>query len=63
MSEAEMRRCIIDLVLWADEKKVRNIWGFVSNYLKDERVGIHAEPECIIAHADFLKGKKKQERQ
>lgn len=68
MNEAEMRRCIIDLVLWADENKVRNIWGFVSNYLKDEMVGIHAEPEYIIAYADFLKAqrrkaKRKQEGQ
>ena len=45
MNEAEKRRCIIDLVLWADADKVSSIWAFVSHYLKDEMVGIHAEPE------------------
>ena len=60
MNEAEKRRCIIDLVLWADADKVSRIWEFVSHYLKDEKVGIDAEPEYIIAHADYLKAKRRK---
>ena len=62
MNEAEKRRCIIDLVLWADADKVSSIWAFVSHYLKDEMVGIHAEPEYIIAHADYLKAKRRKDK-
>ena len=68
MSEAEKRRCTIDLILWVDENQVSIIWSFVSHYLKDEIIGIHADPDFIIDHADFLKAKrrkakKKQEEQ
>ena len=60
MSEAEERRCIIDLVLWADENQVSTIWSFVSHYMKGEIIGVHAEPDFIIAHADYLKAKRRK---
>lgn len=55
MSEEEMRRCTIDLILWTSPEKLKGIWSFVSSYLSDEKVGIHADDAYLISHADFLK--------
>lgn len=60
MNEAEILRRTIDLILWADPEKVRTIWLFVSNYLKDEKVGIHVDDDYLIAHADYLKAKRRK---
>ena len=57
MSEAEMRRCTIDLILWTNPDKLKCIWAFVSRYLSDETVGIHADDAYLVGHADFLKNK------
>ena len=62
MNEAEIRRRTIDLILWADPEKVRIIWAFVSHYLGDEKVGIHADDDYLIAHADYLKSKRRKAR-
>lgn len=64
MSENEMRRCTIDLILWTSPDRLKCIWAFVSKYLSDEKVGIHADDDYIIGHAKFLesKTKKKKER-
>ena len=60
MSENEMRRCTIDMILWADPAQVEPIWGFVSHYMADEKVGIHADDDYIIAHAEFLKSERRK---
>ena len=41
---------------------INNLWGFVSSYLKDERIGIHADSDYIIAHTDFLKAQRRKAR-
>lgn len=60
MSEDKMRRCTIDLILWADPAQVRTIWAFVSSYMSGEKVGIHADDDYIIAHAEFLKSERRK---
>lgn len=59
MSEQDMRRDIIDLVLWTSPEKVQTIWSFVSCYLQGEKVGVHADADYLIAHGEFLKAKEK----
>ena len=55
MNEQEMRRSIIDLVLWASPEKLSAIWSFVSSYLHGEIVGVHADADYLIDHGKFLK--------
>ena len=62
MSEQDMRRDIIDLVLWTSPDKVKTIWSFVTSYLGDKTVGIHADADYLIEHGKFLKKKEKAER-
>lgn len=60
MSEAEMRRCLIDLILWTSPDRMKCIWSFVSSYLSDEKVGIHADEDYLIAYTDYLNEKRRK---
>lgn len=60
MNEQEMRRGVIDLVLWTSPDKLRNIWAFVSSYLHDEKIGIHADAEFLIEYGKFLESLEKR---
>ena len=54
MSESEMRRSIIDLVLWTSPDKLSNIWAFVSAYLSDETVGLHSNDDYIAERGKYI---------
>lgn len=60
MSEADMRRCTIDLILWTSPDRLKCIWTFISKYLNDEMIGVHIDDDYLIAHADYLKWKRRK---
>lgn len=60
MNESEMRRSVLDLILWAEPEKIKVIWSFVKSYLSDETVGIHDDEDYLIEYGKSLQAKRRR---
>lgn len=61
MNEADMRKWLIDLILWTSYDRLKLVWSFTSSLLADEKIGIHADDDYLISHGEFLKEKRRKE--
>lgn len=60
MTEHDMRRAVLDLVLWAEPDKLQTIWSFVRSYLRGEIVGVRADADYLIEHGKFLQAERRR---